>query len=190
MSEFLQPGFGPTRQPMPGAIEPAGTVIFTRPGRLDSEPALRSYLLSRAIGRAAVNLLLWSGIAVLLVAAALWLSGLQVLGILIGLLAIPVLLLRGVLAGLGRRLSGADRLGDIEPQVGRLVARTGRGLRRELRRVGLPGSPLAPLLIALRLLRPRRRQATALALSRVELARVVPASQVDELHLLLQSHHG
>jgi hypothetical protein len=37
------------------------------------------------------------------------------------------------------------------------------------------------------LLRPYRRRQTALALARVDLNRVVPASQLDELHLLLQS---
>jgi hypothetical protein len=71
--------------------------------------------------------------------------------------------------------------------VRRLVARTGRGLRRELRRAGLPGTPWAPLLILLRLMRPYRRRETASALARVDLNRVVPASQLDELHLLLQS---
>ena len=77
-------------------------------------------------------------------------------------------------------------LGALEPRVAALVARTGRDLRRELRRVGLPGSPWAPLLIALRLVRPLRRARTVQALSRVELAKVVPPSQVDELHLLLR----
>ena len=176
---------GPAGYPGPAA----GGVRFLFPatGRLDSEAALRQYLVTRALGRSVVNTLQWSALAILALAVACWLGGIKVLAVLIGLFAVAVLLVRSLLSRLGRRLSGGDRLGPVEPQVRRLVARTGRGLRRELRRVGLPGTPWAPLLIALRLLRPYRRRQTALALARVDLNRVVPASQLDELHLLLQS---
>lgn len=160
---------------------------FPRPGRPDSEAALRQYLVLRALGRSVVNTLQWSALAILVLAVLCWLGGVKVLAVLIGLVAVAALMLRSLLSALGRRLSGADRLGPAEPQVRRLVARTGRGLRRELRRVGLPGAPWAPVVIALRLLRPPRRQQTALNLARVDLTRVVPASQLDELHLLLQS---
>jgi len=183
-------GFNPAGFDAIGYSGPAsGGVRFLFPaaGRPDSEAALRQYLLTRALGRSVVNTLQWAAIAILLLAVACWLGGLKVLAVLIGLLAVGVLLVRSLLSRLGRRLSGGDRLGPVEPQVRRLVARTGRGLRRELRRAGLPGAPWAPLLIALRLLRPYRRQQTALALTRVDLNRVVPASQLDELHLLLQS---
>lgn len=162
---------------------------FRAPGRPDSEAALRQYLLTRALGRSVLNTVQWSAIAILLLAVACWLGGLKVLAVLVGLVAVVVLVVRSLLSALGRRLSGADRLGAAEPQVRRLVARTGRRLRRELRRVGLPGSPWAPLLIALRLLRPHRRRQTAQALARIDLSQVVPASQLDELHLLLQSGH-
>lgn len=166
----------------------AGPRLFLgRPAPLDTEAGLRQYLIVRALGRSVVNTLQWSALAILALAVVCWLAGVKVLAILIGLVAVAVLLVRSLLAGLGRRLSGADRLGPVEPQVRRLVARTGRGLRRELRRVGLPGTPWAPVLILLRLLRPYRRQQTARNLARIDLARVVPASQLDELHLLLQS---
>lgn len=176
---------GPAGYPGPAA----GGVRFLFPasGRLDSEAALRQYLVTRALGRSVVNTLQWSALATLALAIGCWLGGIKVLAVLIGLFAVAVLLVRSLLSRLGRRLSGGDRLGPVEPQVRRLVARTGRGLRRELRRAGLPGTPWAPLLIALRLLRPYRRRQTALALARVDLNRVVPASQLDELHLLLQS---
>ena len=141
----------------------------------------------RALGRSVVNTVQWSALAILALAVLCWLTGVKVLAVLIGLVAVAVLLVRSALSALGRRLTGADRLGPAEPQVRRLVARTGRGLRRELRRVGLPGAPWAPLLIVLRLMRPYRRQQTALSLSRIDLNRVVPATQLDELHLLLQS---
>ena len=167
----------------------AGTAVFgfARSGPPDSQAALRQYLIVRALGRSAVNTLQWSAVAILALAVLCWLSGVKVLAVFIGLVALAVLLVRSLLSALGRRLSGANRLGPAEPQVRRLVARTGRGLRRELRRVGLPGVPWAPLLIALRLIRPYRRQQTAQRLARIELNRVVPASQLDELHLLLQS---
>lgn len=160
---------------------------YTRPGPPDSEAALRQYLIVRALGRSVVNTLQWSALAILALAVLCWLGGVKWLAVLIGLVAVAVLLLRSLLSGLGRRLSGENRLGPAEPQVRRLVARTGRGLRRELRRIGLPGVPWAPLLIALRLMRPYRRRQTALSLARIDLNRVVPASQLDELHLLLQS---
>lgn len=163
---------------------------FTSAGRLDSEAALRRYLLSRALGRSVIQTVQWSGISILAVAVLCWLGGLKVLGILIGLVAVFVLVLRAMLAGLERRLTGSAQLGGLEPRVARLVAKTGRNLRRELRRVGLPGLPWAPLLIALRLIRPLRRARTLRALSQVELANAVPPDQLDELHLLLQSRPG
>jgi len=175
--------------PGDGAGWPGGGVRFgfPRSGPATSESGLRQYLITRALGRAVLTTVLWSGVAILALAAVCWLAHLTVLAVLVGLVGVAVLLLARLLSGFGRRLSGAEQLGPAEPQVRRLVARTGRGLRRELRRVGLPGSPLAPLLIALRLFRPYRRAATAQQLARVDLTRVVPASQLDELHLLLQS---
>lgn len=194
MSTYGPPDFskpvaegGPYRPgPGYGAIQPGGVFVFSRPGRLDSEESLRSYLLVRAIGRSVRNTVLWAGLLVLAVAVALWLAGLKVLGILIGLLAVALLLARAAVTSLARRFGRTS----ADPQIDRLVARTGRGLRAELRRVGLPGAPWAPLLIALRLMRRRHRSQTMQALSRVELARVVPAGQVDELHLLLQSRRN
>lgn len=157
------------------------------PGSSGSEAALRRYLLTRALGRSVISTVQWSALAILLIAALCWLAGVKVLAVLVAIVAVLVLLVRGALSSVERRLSGAARLGPMEPRVSALVARTGRGLRRELRRVGLPSMPWAPLLIALRIIRPVRRAETLQALSRVELASVVPASQLDELQLLLQA---
>jgi hypothetical protein len=181
------PGDGYPGNGRPGPVSGSLRFGFPTASRPDSEAALRQYLLTRALGRSVLNTVQWSAIAVVLLAVGCWLIGLKVLAVLIGIVAIFVLLIRSLLSAIGRRLSGADRLGPVEPQVRRLVARTGRGLRRELRRAGLPGTPWAPLLILLRLMRPYRRRETAQALARVDLNRVVPASQLDELHLLLQS---
>ncbi|HEX2902835.1 MAG TPA: hypothetical protein VHO01_05195 [Jatrophihabitans sp.] len=187
MSAFGQPEFHP--QPFDGAgagsapLQPAGVFIFGRPGRLDSEESLRSYLLVRAITRSVRTTTLWLGGLVLALGVLCWLAGWQVLGILIGLVGLAVLVVRGAAISLGRRFGSAP----ADPRLDRLVARTGKGLRVELRRVGLPSAPWAPLLILLRLARRRRRRQTMQSLSRVDLARVVPAGQVDELHLLLQA---
>jgi hypothetical protein len=160
-----------------------------QPAPATTDSALRRYLLTRALGRSVINTVQWSGVAILLIAVLCWLAGLKLLAVLVGLVAVLVLVVRAALSGLERRLSGARRLGPLEPQVAALVARTNRGLRRELRRVGLPSLPWAPLLIALRIIRPLRRAETLRALSRVDLAGVVPASRLDELQLLLHAGH-
>jgi hypothetical protein len=183
---------------VPADGSPAGGAAFHtipidgeifRPGPATSDSVLRRYLLTRALGRSVINTVQWSGVAILLIAVLCWLAGVKVLAVLIGLVAVLVLVVRAGLSGLERRLSGARRLGPLEPQVATLVARTNRGLRRELRRVGLPSLPWAPLLIALRIIRPFRRAETLRALSRVDLAGVVPASRLDELQLLLSANH-
>lgn len=156
------------------------------PGSAAGQAVLRRYLLTRALGSSIISALLWTGLVVLALAVLSWLGGLKVLAVLVGLLALVILAVRGMLSALARRLSGASRLGPLEPRVAALVTRTRRDLRRELRRVGLPGSPWAPLLIGWRLIRPIRRVRTAQALSRVDLTKVVPPSQLDELQILLR----
>jgi hypothetical protein len=156
------------------------------PSSATSQAALRRYLLTRALGSSIVNSVQWTGVLVLVLAAVCWLGGLKALAVLVGLVALLIFALRGLLSGVQRRLSGSSRLGALEPRVAALVARTRRGLRRELRRVGLPGVPWGALLIAWRLLRPLRRASTVQALSRIDLTKVVPPSQVDELQILLR----
>ncbi|HEV2886746.1 MAG TPA: hypothetical protein VGX49_07545 [Jatrophihabitans sp.] len=156
------------------------------PGSAAGQAVLRRYLLTRALGSSIINAVQWTGVVVLLLAALSWLGGLKLLAVLLGLVALVILAVRGVLSGVSRRLSGSSRLGPLEPRVAALVTRTRRDLRRELRRVGLPGTPWAPLLIGWRLLRPLRRAHTLQALSRVDLTKVVPPSQVDELQILLR----
>ncbi len=154
-----------------------------RPGSPASQAALRRYLLVRALGRSVVSTVQWAGIAVLLVAVLCWLGGLKVLAVLVAVVALLILAVRRLLRAVEYRLSGSAGLGALEPRVAVLVSRTRRGLRREMRRVGLPG---LPLLIAVRLLRPSRRAQTVQALSRIDLAGVVPPSRVDELQVLLR----
>ncbi len=156
------------------------------PGSAASQAVLRRYLLTRALGSSVINAVQWTGVLVLLVAALCWLADLRVVAVLVGLVALVIFTVRWLLGAVARRLSGAHRLGALEPRVAALVARTRKGLRRELRRVGLPGVPWGPLLIAWRLVRPVRRVRTMEALSRIDLTKVVPPSQVDELQVLLR----
>jgi hypothetical protein len=150
-----------------------------------SQELLRRYLLTRALGSSVRRAFQWVGIGLLVVAIAIGYAGLTVLAVLIGLLAIAILLVRALLSGVQRRLSGAAQLGAHTQQVEALVGQTRKGLRHELRRVGLPGTPWGPALIVLRLARRSRRGQTLVKLSQINLAAVVPQSRVDELHMLL-----
>jgi hypothetical protein len=191
MSEQIQPRWqsassdgGPTR---PGFGEqPVIEVGHFGPATAPTQAALRRYLLTRALGSSVVNTVQWAGVAVLILAALCWLGDLKLLAVLVGLFALLIFGVRVLLSAIQRRLARSDRLGPLEPRVAALVTRTRRGLRRELRRVGLPGAPGAPLLIALRLIRPVRRVRTVQALSRIDLTKVVPPSQLEELQLLLR----
>lgn len=185
MSDQIEPVSGPVFDPDQPLII---TGEFSRlgPGDASSEGVLRRYLLVRALGRSLINAVQWSGLSILVIAVLCWLGGVKVLGVLIGLVAIFVLLLRAMLAAVERRLAGSEQLGEAGPRVNALVSKTRRGLRKELRRVGLPAAPWAPLLIVLRLIRPYRRIQTVHALAGIDLSAVVPAAQLDELHLLLQ----
>ncbi|UQX87174.1 hypothetical protein M6D93_12785 [Jatrophihabitans telluris] len=153
-----------------------------------SQWLLRRYLLSQAIGASIVRTVHWAAIAVLVLAVALWFGGLKVLAVLFGLVAAVILLIRMLLSGLQRRLSGLEAMGPAGMQVERLVGRTRRGLRAELRRIGLPSAPWGPALIGLRLLRSRRRADTLARLRSFDLGQVVDTSTLDELHVLLRRH--
>lgn len=191
MSEQIRPrrqsassGGDPERQVF--GEQPVIEVGHFGPASATTQAALRRYLLTRALGSSVVNTVQWTGVVVLILAALCWLGGVKVLAVLVGLFALLIFAVRALLSAIQRRLAGSDKLGPLEPRVAALVARTRRDLRRELRRVGLPGVPWAPLLIALRLIRPYRRVPTMQALSRIDLSKAVPPSQLDELELLLR----
>jgi len=158
-----------------------------RQGTDASHWVLRRYLLTRVLGASIVRTVHWFGIAILLLAALAWAGGIKWLAVLIGLAAVFVLLIRVMLSGVQRRLSGAGRLGSAEAKIDAMVSKTRKGLRAELRRVGLPAAPWGPLLIGLRLIRPFKRVQTVKKLGQIDLAKVVPSSRLDELHLLLSS---
>jgi hypothetical protein len=191
MSEHIQPrrhsasSGGRPERPVFGE-QPVFEVGSIGPTSSPTQAALRRYLLTRALGSSVVNTVQWTGVVVLILAALCWLGGVKVLAVLVGFFALLIFAIRAVLSAIARGLARSSRLGPLEPRVAALVARTRRDLRRELRRVGLPGVPWAPLLIALRLIRPYRRVPTMQALSRIDLTKAVPPSQVDELQILLR----
>jgi len=151
--------------------------------------AMRRYLLTRALGVSVIRTVQWMGIAILLLAALVWVAHIKWLAVLIGLVAIAVLIVRALLSALGRRLTGVGGFGpaeaEVEAEVEAMVTQTRKGLRGELKRVGLPSSLWGPLLIALRLARPFRRIDTIRRLTQINLSTVVPAARLDELTLLL-----
>jgi hypothetical protein len=152
-----------------------------------SQWALRRYLLARAIGASVIRTVYWFGIAVLVLALLVWSAGVTWLAVLIGVAAVFILLFRALLSGIQRRISGVDAMGSAGPKVERLVGQTRKGIRAELRRIGLPASPWGPTLIGLRLIRPIKRVETVRKLSKFDLSQVVPSSTLDELYLLLRS---
>ncbi|HEY2043407.1 MAG TPA: hypothetical protein VGH11_12090 [Jatrophihabitans sp.] len=147
---------------------------------------LRRYLLTRALGTSIIRSLQWTGISILIIAALVWLAGVEWLAVLIGFVALIVLMFRATLSGIQRRISGIDRMGNARSGVEDLVGQTRKGLRAELRRIGLPSHPWGPLMIGMRLARPVKRRQTIAKLASFDLSQVVPASTLDELHLLLR----
>jgi hypothetical protein len=178
-------GFGP------GGYPGDYTVGQFRQGDDLSQWALRRYLLVRAVGTSVVRTVQWIGIGILVIAVLVWFAGVHWLAILAGLFAVLVLGFRAVLSAVQNHLSGASRLGPVATDVERLVGRTRREMRAELRRVGFPGGPLVPAVVGYRVARRRTRGEAVRRLTTFDLTQVVPVGTLDELHLLLQrTKHG
>ncbi len=149
-----------------------------------SRVALGRYLVARALAQAidrsmyAVALLL---VAVSVVIFVLWIKWIAVL---IFIVALFVLAFRALFMALLRRLAGP--LGVAENKIRDLVSDSRGDLRRELKRIGLPGSTLGLPLLGFRLLG-RRRAQTLEQIRHFDVTRVVPASRLDELHLIIEN---
>lgn len=162
-----------------------------RQGSPLSQAALARYLVGRAITESMGWSLLVVGLALLALSAAAW-FGLHsvLLGVLVLLVAAGVLLLRGLLLAIVRRLTGFRANQPIEDRVRALVADTRADVLAELRRIGLPGRAWTLPLLALRFLGRQRRRDTLDRLRRFELGRTVPPARLDELHLLVRGGLG
>lgn len=155
-----------------------------RQGTELSQWALARFLVGRAVGESLGRALAIVGVGGLVAAVLLWWQGWVVTAAVVALATLGLLLIRAVLLALLRRLTA---LPGTSTRLRAIVRETRRDVLRELRRIGLPGRTWSLPLLALRLLRARRRESTLQRLRRFELERAVPAGRLDELHLLLRS---
>lgn len=147
--------------------------------------ALARYLVGRAIGESVGSTLLAVALVFLALAAVgQWVLHSTLLAVLLGIVAIGVLLIRGVLRAVLRRLTEADRYGQVETRLRALVADTRGDVLRELRRVGLPSHTWTLPLLAFRLIG-KRRKPTLARLREFDIGQAVPQARLDELHMLL-----
>lgn len=156
-----------------------------------SQWALARYLVGRAIARSVGDTLLLVGLVVVAVAVVVgWLAGSVGWGVFIGILGLGLLAVRGILLWLLRALTAFRGYRPLEHRMRALVGDTRTDVLRELRRVGLPGRTWTLPLLALRLLRRRRRAETLGRLREFDVARALPPARLDELHLLLRTAVG
>jgi hypothetical protein len=157
-----------------------------RPGTPASQAALARYLTGRAIAESVGRALLLVALLVLVVAALCWAAHLRVPGVLLLVVAVVVLLMRVAVLALLRRITAFRGYHPLEERLVALVRDTRVDVHRELRRLGLPSRTLTLPLLAVRFLRRRQRGPTLERLRQFRIERVVPASRIDELHLLLR----
>lgn len=158
-----------------------------RPGSPFSRLSLSGYLVGRAMTESLGNALYALALVLLGIAAlGYWVGDSAVLGVLFVVLALAVLIMRGLLLAVLRRLTGFGRFGRVEDRIRTLAGDTKGDVLRELRRVGLPGRAFSVWLVPLRLVRPGRRVETLQRLRAFEVSNAVPPARVDELHLLLR----
>ena len=174
-------------EPVPGG-EPAdgGDVGAFRQGTAASQWALARYLVGRAVAEAMSRGLLVVALVLLAGAAAIWSAGSVFWGVVVGLVALALVIMRRLILAIVRRLPLVAGDPVLDARLGELVAATRKDVLAELRRVGLPGRTWSVPLLAVRLVG-RHRTVTAERLRGFDVDRVVPAARLDEVHLLLQS---
>jgi hypothetical protein len=156
-----------------------------RQGSPLSRWALARYLVGRAIGESVGSTLLVVALVLLgLAAVGQWVVHSTLLAVLIAIVAIGVLVIRAVLRAVLRRLTEADRYGQLETRLRALVSDTRGDVLRELRRVGLPSHTVTLPLLAIRLIG-KRRKPTLARMREFDITRAVPKARLDELHMLL-----
>lgn len=183
MSEILPPDpSGPRRV---GAGQPEPEVGFAGARPL-SATMLARYLVGRAIAARVSTSLMFMALLVIGLAVLDWFFGPHWLAVLIAFIALVILAFRALVMALLRRLMAVGRLGPAEDRIRGLVSETGGDLRRELRRLGLPGGIIGLPLLAVRLLG-RRRTETLRRLQQFDVTRVVPRSRRDELAFVVRN---
>ncbi len=159
-----------------------------RQGSAFSQWALARYLVGRAIVES-VGLALLAVFAVLVVLAALAWFGIaaKVVAVLLFVIAVGVLLMRWVLLGIVRRLTGFSQYGPLEDRMKSLVDDTSSDVLSELRRIGLPGRIWTLPVLAVRFLGRDRRRDTLTRLKSFEVERAVPKARLDEMHIVMRT---
>lgn len=172
------------------SADDAGEVGEFRQGSPLSQWALARYLVGRAIGESVSRTLVVVAVLVLLGAVAVqWGLHLTLVTVLLVIVGLIVLMVRGLLRAVLRRLTAADRYGPVETRLRELVADTHGDVLRELRRIGLPSHALTLPLLAARLAGKRRTE-TLERLRGFDIDHAVPKVRLDELHLLLRGAAG
>ncbi len=175
----------------PAGTGPEPEVGEFRQGTAASQWALGRYLVGRAVTESAGWVLLLVGIVLLVLAGIAQLAAhLTFVAVVLFVLAAGVLILRWALLGIVRRLTGFERFGPLEGRMRALIDDTSSDVRRELRRIGLPGHLFTLPLLAFRFVGRSRRKDTVTRLRGFDASRAVPRARLDEVHLLLRDTFG
>lgn len=173
-------------EPVVSFAKPVPESDVRRPGTGVTALMLARYLVGRAVA-ARVSATLWIvGAVVLLGAVGLWFAAPHWLGVVVGLFGLAVLGLRAMVMLILGKIMAVGRLGASEARITKLVRDTGGDLRRELRRIGLPGSTFGMPLLVVRLMG-RRRAQTFERMRRFDVGNVVPAARRAELEFIVRN---
>jgi hypothetical protein len=168
-------------------VRPDPEVGEFRQGSAASQWGLARYLVGRAITESVgTALLIVAGVLVVLTVVSSWVVHSTFLAVIFVLLAVGVLLLRWIMLGIVRRLTGFRQSGPLAERMRSLVDDTRPDVLRELRRIGLPGRTWTLPLLAFRFFRRERRKDAMTRLRTFEIERAVPKARLDEMHLLLR----
>jgi hypothetical protein len=167
-----------TRGPEPAVGQPATSPL--------TAVMLARYLVGRVIAARVSGSLMIIALALLAAAVVVWIWVSHGLAIFVAIIVLIVLGFRALLMAVLRRLMAVGQLGAAEDKVRAMVADTGGDLRRELRRIGLPGSTLGVPLLVIRLIGRRRRETMA-KLSQFDVANVVPRQRLNELQFVVRN---
>jgi hypothetical protein len=182
--DIVPTGAGPAGESADFAAEGVDVGDF-RQGTEGSRLALARYLVGRVVLDYLTYWFYLVAVLVLAVGGLAWWLVSPWLGVPIVIIGFGVLLVRAAFAKLVALVTGAAFFGPIEQRLMALVSDTGGDVRRELRRVGLPSHSWTLPLLPIRFIG-RRRAETIRRIRQIQLERVVSASRVDELHLVLR----
>jgi hypothetical protein len=148
---------------------------------------LGRYLVGRAVAADVSAVLLMLGLLVVAAGICLFFVAPVWVAVLVALVGLAILAVRAIAGAVLRRATGVGRrFGRHEQRMRGLIQATRVDVRAELRRIGLPGRRLTMPLLGLRLVGHRRGD-TLRRLAAFDVNRVVPASRLDELHLIVQN---